>query len=287
MTRRLASALAISLLSSWASSSPAQGTSEASEETSTANIEQCVAQHESARQLRVQEQWLGARAAMLSCAEERCPLAIASDCRAWLDELARTLPTLLIVVQREDDREPLRVELDGVLLSLPDPPTPLELLPGPHRLRVALGARPAIERTIVLQKGEKNHVEQLRFAALPRAPAVPRAPAPERPVSAATYWLSAGALAAFASSTALLVVGVREHRDAQAHCAPTCDSSTRTSIETKLVLADVTGGVGIALAGLAVYSYLRRPVVFRGAPSSGPALAATGHGASFVWRGQF
>jgi hypothetical protein len=293
MTQRIASALTLSLLTWWAQRAPAQSAQEASEETSTATIEQCVSQHEAARQLRVQEQWLGARAAMLSCAEERCPLAIVSDCRAWLDELARVLPSLLIVVERPEpksDNETLTVELDGVRLSLPEVPAPLELLPGSHRLRFQLGGQPAVERSFVLQKGEKNHVEQVRFAALPAAPPVPPAPppfVPERPVSAATYWLSAGALAAFAGSTALLVVGVREYHDAQARCAPTCDSSTRTSIESKLVLADVTGGVGVALAGLAVYTYLRRPVVIRGAPSSGPAFAASGNSATLIWRGQF
>ena len=290
MKQRIVSALTFSLMTLWAGKSPAQAVPEASEETSTSTIEQCVAEHESARQLRVQEQWLGARAAMLSCAEERCPLAIASDCRAWLDELARVLPTLLIVVERPEPAAspvPPRVELDGIQLSLPDPPAPLELLPGRHRLRVELGNRPPVERSFLLQKGEKNHVEQVRYSDVPVLPAPPPPPVPERPISATTYWLSGGALAAFAGSTALLLVGMREHRDAQDRCAPSCGSSTRTSIESKLVLADVSGGVGIALVGLAVYSYLRRPVVFRGAPGSGPTLAATGHGASLLWQGQF
>jgi hypothetical protein len=290
MTQRIASALTLSLLSLWAHESGAQSAPEASEETSTATIEQCVSQHEAARQLRVQEQWLGARQAMSSCAEERCPLAIAADCRAWLDELARLLPTVLIVVERqgsEAETDAPRVELDGVQLSLPDTPAPLELLPGSHRLRVQFASQPPIERTFVLQQGEKNHVERVRFAALPAVPAPPPRVVLERPVSTATYWLSAGALAAFAGATALLVVGVREHHDAQARCAPTCDSGTRTSIESKLVLADVAGGVGIALAGLAAYSYLQRPAVFRSAASSGPAFATTLDGASLIWRGQF
>jgi len=293
MTRRIASALTVSLLAFLVHGAHAQSAEEASQETSTANIEQCVSDHDAARQLRVQEQWLAARAAMAGCAEERCPLAIASDCRAWLDELARTLPTLLIVVERPDPKagaETLRVELDGAPLSLPEVPAPLELLPGAHRLRFQLGVRPAVERSFVLQKGEKNHVEQVRFAVPAPPPALPALgprPIPERPVPPTTYWLSAGALAAFAGSTALLVVGVREYRDAQARCAPTCGSGTRSSIESKLVLADVAGGVGVALAGLAVYSYLRRPVVYRAAPTSGPTFAATSDGATLTWRTQF
>lgn len=290
MMRHIAAALALSLLMLRPAAGFAQRAQEASEETSTSNVEQCVAQHDAARQLRVQERWLGARAAMLSCADEHCPLAIAADCRAWLDELAHALPTLLVVIEREEpvaQRATLRVELDGAPISLPDPPAPLELLPGPHRLRFELGARPAVERNFVLRKGEKNHVEQVRFAALPPPAPPPPPPISERPIAPVTYWLSAGALAAFAGSTALLVAGMHEHSDAQATCAPTCATSTRKSIESKLVLADITGGGGIVLAGLALYSYLRRPVVFRAAPSSGPAVAASGQGAFLVWRGRF
>src|SRR6478735_7585957 len=115
----------------------AEGAIDGSRETSRAEVEQCVAQHDNARQLRLGEQWDNARAAMLSCAEERCPLAIAADCRAWLDELAQQMPTLIIVVEGEElaARHPaLRVELDGTKVDLRDPPSPIDLWPGAHRL---------------------------------------------------------------------------------------------------------------------------------------------------------
>ncbi len=264
-------------------------------ETSTQDIEQCVAEHEVARQMRLQEQWLPARAAMMSCSEARCPLAIAADCRAWLDELDRVLPTLLIVVEHEGfaaERATLQVELDGKQLSLPDPPTLLELLPGPHQLRLRLGSRPAVERSFVLGKGEKNHVEQVRFPPLSAAPSAPRPPVARRPIQPATYWLSAAAVTAFAGSAASFIWAVREHRDAQVRCAPTCDHDTRRSIDTKLTVADVTGGVGIALGALAIYSYLRRPVVFgavsaASTPITGPSFASAGRDFSLLWRGAF
>ncbi|MET0792942.1 MAG: hypothetical protein ABW061_15585 [Polyangiaceae bacterium] len=290
MIQRVASALSFACATCLAFTCAAQDAPEALQETSTQAIEQCVAQHDSARQLRLQEQWQAARAAMQGCIEERCPLAIVSDCRAWLDELGRVLPTLLVMVEREEPTaEPLRVELDGRQLTVPDPPAPFELLPGPHRLRFELGSRPPIERAFVLQKGEKNHVEQVRFSSLPVLPAhsSTRPPVPRRPVSPATYWLAGGALAAYAGSAGLLMLAVREHRDAQVHCAPACDSSTRNSIESKLILADIAGGVGIALTGLAAYTCLRRPVVLSGAPTNGPTLATTGRDLRLLWGGQF
>ncbi len=291
LKRRATSALGFSCATLLAATCAAQDVAEGAAETSTVDIEQCVAEHDRAQQSRLREQWLAAREAMSNCAVARCPLAIASDCRAWLDELERVLPTLLIVIEREDpalEGAPLRVELDGKALLLPAVPAPLELLPGAHHLRVALGARPVVERQFVLEKGEKNHLEQVRFEPAP-APVAKSAPAPGRPITAATYWFSGGALAAFGGSVALLSLGIREHRDAQVHCAPACDAATKNSIETKLALADIAGGLGIALSGLAVYSYLRRPVVFNAAPSpsAGPAFATSGRDFTLLWRGQF
>ncbi|HKO51241.1 MAG TPA: hypothetical protein VJV79_26210 [Polyangiaceae bacterium] len=292
MNRRSASTLALILTTLFTSVCFAQRVAEASKETSRAEVEQCVAQHDSARQLRLDEQWQGARTAMNSCADERCPLAIAADCRAWLDELARLMPTLIVVVEGQDlaaRQAALRVELDGTSVELKDPPSPIELLPGKHRLRLELPGNPPVETEFSLEKGEKNHIERVRFAppTASRSPAPAASRVPTRPVPAATYWLAGGALVAFASSTALLVSGLNEHDDARAICAPTCDPNIRTSIDTRLLLADVAGGAGLVLGGLAVYTYLRRPVVFKERRHSGPKLSANGQGISLIWRGEF
>jgi hypothetical protein len=143
----------------------------------------------------------------------------------------------------------------------------------------------------MLAKGEKNHIERVRFAP-PRSDPSP-GPAPEtsgiptRPVPTSSYWLAAGAVAAFATSTAFLVSGLNEHADAKAICAPTCDHDIHSSIQTRLLLADIAGGAGLVLGGLAVYTYLRRPVVLKEPRPSGPSVSANGEGLSLIWRGQF
>lgn len=290
MKRPLASLLALAFIPLLPHVSSAEQAVETSPETSREQVEQCVSQHDNARQLRVREEWRDARTAMLACADERCPLVIGADCRAWLEELGRVLPTLLLVVERDDpaaDWSTLRIELDGQVIQLPDPPVPVEHLPGSHRLRVELGGHAPIERTIVLQKGEKNHLEQLRFASPRSVPVLARTPRATRPVQLSTYLLSAGALSAFAASVALLASGLRERADAKVNCAPSCKTSVRRSIETRLVLADVTGGVGLVLGGLAVYTFVRRPVLSNAARTLTPLLAANGGGVTLIWRGQF
>jgi hypothetical protein len=285
--------LALLLTTLFSSVCLAQEAGEASKETSRAEVEQCVAQHESARKERLSEEWLAARAAMVSCADERCPLAIAADCRAWLDELASLMPTLIVVVEGEAAaaRHPaLRVQLDGALIELKEPPSPIDLLPGAHRLRFELPGEQPVELTFSLAKGEKNHIERVHFA--PPPPPAPAATQTDnhratRPVPASTYWLSAGALAAFATSTAFLVSGLNEHADAQAICAPNCDHAIHEAIQARLLVADLAAGAGLVLGGLAVYTYVRRPVVLSEAPPSGPTVSASRESISLIWRGRF
>ena len=265
-------------------------------ETSTEEVERCVTRHDNARQLRLNEQWFEARAAMNDCAADRCPLAIAADCRAWQEDLSRELPTLLVLVEPDGGR-PARpevsVELDDRRIELPDPPAPIELAPGPHHVRVTFPGKPAIFREFTLQRGEKNHLE--RFALAPSPPPGPRAALnppppiarPTRPIPSTTYLFSAGALVAFGGSTALLASALRERNEARATCAPSCAPSIRRSIQTRLVLADVSAGVGISLAALAVYSFLRRPTVAAESWLSNSTVFAGPGALTFGWQGHF
>lgn len=239
-------------------------------DTSTAAVERCVADHESARLARVREDWLEARNAMTRCSNDACPLALRSDCRAWLDELTGLLPSLLIVIERDDDRsQPLQLELDGQPLSLPEPLGPIELLPGRHRLRATLSPHAPIEQEIVLEKGAKNQVVRVRFVREPEParalPAAPAAPTPvarsSRPVPALSYWLGGGALLAFGTSGVLLGSALSSRSSARETCAPNCSTSTRDSIDARLLAADVVGAAGIALTGAALFAFLTRPVV--------------------------
>jgi hypothetical protein len=293
MNRRSASTLTLTLTTLSSTVCFAQGPTEPSKETSRADVEQCVAEHDRARQLRLGEQWQDARTAMVNCTDERCPLAIAADCRSWLDELAKLMPTLIVVVEGEElgapHAPPLHVELDGTSLELKDPPRPIESLPGAHRLRFQLPGQQPVEIGFSLEKGEKNHLVRLRLPASKAsgAPAPAASPIPKRPVPASTYWLSAAAVVAFASSTAFLVSGLNEHADAREICAPNCDDDIHQSIQARLLLADVSAGAGLVLGGLAVYTYLQRPIVTTKAHASAPALNLNGHGLSLLWGGQF
>lgn len=236
--------------------------------TSTAEVQRCVEAHDNARVLMLEEKWLEARDGMNRCQEPACPLAVRSDCAAWLDEVTRILPTLLVVVERDDDGQArVALDIDGKSIELPNPPTPIELLPGTHLVRVTLPPYPPVERVVVLGKGEKNHLVRVRFAREPEpAPAAPPSShgndrEPSRPVQPLTYVLAGGAVAAFATSGILLASALTSRDEALDRCAPICTEEERDSIDARLLAADIVGAAGIVLGGFAVYTFVTRPTV--------------------------
>jgi hypothetical protein len=259
-------------------------------DTSTAEVQRCVEAHDNARVLMLQEKWLEAREGMTRCQDPACPLAIRSDCSAWLDEVTRILPTLLVVVERDDDgKARVELDIDGKRIELPNPPTPIEVLPGTHLVRVNLPPYAPVERVVVLGKGEKNHLVRVRFAREPppAPPPPPPSPArePSRPVQPITYALAGGAVAAFATSGILLASALTSRNEALDRCAPVCTEEERQSIDARLLAADILGAAGIALGGFAVFTFVTRPTVPERAFT--PSFGISRAGPNFSIEGQF
>jgi len=269
----------------------------ASAPLSTPAVEGCVSAHDRAGGLVRSEQWLDARQALSGCVDEACPIAIRADCQGWLGDVAAALPTVLIVLERDDEgKRPVRLELDGRSEELPEKLGPIELMPGPHRLRFLLEGYAAIEHDVTLEKGEKNRVVTVRFvrpnvvAPLPASPPPPpprAAPERRRPVPLATYLYAGGAVVSFGISGALLGSALASRNSAREDCAPGCPTSERESIDRRLLAADIMGGVGLVLGGLAVYSYIDRPWVTVGAGTTRFSLAVEGERTRLMLEGEF
>jgi hypothetical protein len=265
------------VLAVFAGGSRAAAQTQGSNELSTPAVAECVAAHDRAGLLRHEDQWVEARAAMQRCADDACPIAIRSDCRAWLDELGAAMPTLLVDIERDDaGKQPVRLELDGQSLEISGKPGPIEVLPGQHRLRFTLEGYPAVEVDVTLAKGEKNHVVRARFlrpkvvAPPPSPKAALPAPKPTRPVPLSTYLYGGGSILAFATSAVLLGGALDSRANAREECAPGCPKARRDSIDRRLLISDLVGIAGLGLGGLAVYTYVRRPWVTES--SAGPAI---------------
>ena len=271
---------------------------QSSPESSSSTVQRCVSDHENARLLRLKKEWLAAREAMARCAEASCPLTLRTDCRSWSEELTRALPTLLILVERDDDGEqPATLTLDGRARELTSRPEPIELLPGSHQLRVELSGYPDFVVELVLAEGEKNRVVRARFTRArqeppPSSPStavdLPPVAAPSnRPIPASTWWLSGAALVGFAGSGIALGSALYSRDQARESCAPACASSERQSIETRLLIADILAGAGVVLAGSALYTYLTRPTIVSDVRLGWPQVGWNGRGMEFSLQGQF
>jgi hypothetical protein len=261
---------------------------------SSASLTRCIESHERAGILRLEERWEEARQAMLACAEASCPLALRTDCGRWLEEFTEMLPTLLVVVERDDDgREPVRLSLDGRELDLSEPLHPIEVLPGTHRLTFNLASYAPVESEVTVRVGEKNKVVRVRFAREPsKAPAPERAPPPpapmqssHRPVPGLTYGFAGGALLAFGASGAMLAAALSRRDDARERCAPGCYDGQRQEVERLLLGADLAAAGGIVFSALAVYTFVSRPTL--ALPIRGSVDVQLGRAPGISYTGRF
>ncbi len=236
----------------------------------SATVAECVASHERAGMLRLEQRWEAARSAMNACADEACPLAIRTDCARWLDELRAMMPTLLVVVERDDDgSQPVRLSLDGRELDLSEPPQPIEVLPGAHRLEFTLPPYSPLSYDVSVEAGEKNRVVRVRFERErpavpppppPRDPAPPRT-SPSRPVPTVTYLLAGGAILAAGASGSLLAAAFSRRETARERCAPGCYDGERDEVDRLLLGADLAAAASLAFAGLSIYTFVSRPTL--------------------------
>ena len=164
-----------------------------------------------------------------------------------------------------------------------------------------MAGAPPVEREVLVAAGDKNRIVAASFGApaapyatgplTSRAPASPEpAPPPaERPVPAAVWVLGGVGVAALASFAGFAVAGASQRDDLKSSCEPLCASGDVSKVRTKLVVADVSLGVGIVALGAATYLFVTRPATSR--PATGLVLpidvrTRTG-GAMMSWTGSF
>jgi hypothetical protein len=119
--------------------------------------ETCPQASERAQRMLDERRMLEARAAFLSCAQDSCPAAVRRDCRAQLDEMKKTLPSIVIHVldQSHSDIAHGAVTLDGTKIGELDGRT-LEVDPGTHKIHVELPDGRVYDRQVIVAAGEQS-----------------------------------------------------------------------------------------------------------------------------------
>jgi hypothetical protein len=226
------------------------------------DIAQCVKSAEEAQSLRSAHQLRAARTRLLECAQTTCPVVVRSDCAGWLSEVDQLLPS--VVIEARDaagaDLVNVRVWVDDALLTdhLDGLSVPVD--PGIRQFRFESAGAPPVMQQLVIREGEKG-----RTISVVLQPATALAPTPPVAISAPTsgraspsplaYVFGGVGVAALGSFAYFGLTGRAEASDLADGCGKNkmCREDQVSPVRTKLVLADVSLGVGLLSLGAGAY----------------------------------
>jgi hypothetical protein len=226
-------------------------------------LAECVSAYENSQERRQAGAWLEAQEELAKCGDAVCPAFMRADCGTWSAELDERQPSVVFRVQSAGRTlSNVRVFEAERLISEDD--SPIELDPGPHRLRVESDGMSPATVELELEPGEKMRSIDVELAAI----APPEPPSAEATRSAPTErsglqsvrpwpWVAAGVGALGVAGFAVLALdGRARERSLQRDCAPACTKSQVGSVRTEYLLADASLAVGAGALLVAGYLFL-------------------------------
>ncbi|MDC3987630.1 hypothetical protein [Polyangium jinanense] len=263
---------------------------------------QCAAAFEEGQELETAGRLVEARGKFVSCSDAACPAVVRDECATMLPRVEASLPTIVPGLRdaQGNDIVAAEVTLDGAVLTKTLDGQPIAVNPGPHTLRfVAPNAAP-VERQVVIRVGEKNRVITVDLEgaaktppdAHPDKPAAPDAgPSGKRVASYVLGGLGVVSLGAFAY---LGITGKSDLAGLHDGCGRTqsCAETDVDAVKTKLILADVSLGVGIVSLGVATALFFtsggeKKPTATARGPVVRPVVAPLPGGGAAMLVGTF
>jgi hypothetical protein len=228
-----------------------------------AGPKECVAAADEGQKLRDDGKLNAAREKFISCAAKACPGVVSKQCSQWLVEIEHDMPTLTFRALDEQGKETIEVKVivDGGTVSQTIDAHALALDPGEHKVRYERADGRAIEEKVMLRPGEKNRLIELSFQVKAAPVETPKVVAPPPTVPEPDHgfripllgWVGLGVGVAGGVMTAAFAISANgDENRLRTTCAPSCDSSEKSSVDTKVVLANVGFGVGLVGLGVAV-----------------------------------
>ena len=221
---------------------------------------------------------LVARSDLLLCSRASCPAAIQADCVDWLEEVMRSLPSVVVTAHaRGRDVANVKVSVDGKLVAESLSGAALEVDPGQHVFHFESAPWPPVERAILVSESVKGRAIDIEFApplpdiVAPRAPDVPHR-AGRHAFDKLDHALGAGAAAGLVTAGVAGGWGLWSRHHLEESCAPFCRGDQKSAVHDKLVVADVA--LGVAVVSLVVlYLHVTRPLDPGATASTTPAAA--------------
>ena len=217
----------------------------------------CFDAAESAQRLRRESKLQEARAELLTCSREVCPLYVRRDCAGWLAEVAASQPTVVVAARDANGRDftDVKVTVDGkpFLQRLQGAAVPIN--PGDHVFRYERSDGKSSTEKILIVAGEKDrviHVEIDKPPAKGAAAATPgdQAPPPGKPAGPGPGpWVIGGVgLAGLAAFGVLQGLAQTKYAKLEDGCSKTgsCDPGEVSAVRTQFIASGVSLGVGAA-----------------------------------------
>jgi len=239
----------------------ATGTLLASETVARADErEQCASAADQAQQLRDEGKYRRAREQLLICARDLCPTPIKRDCLEWLSQLESVAPTVVLSAKEGTrDLSDVKVSVDGVVVTEKLDGKPIQMDLGKHTLKFEYAGQTK-EEDFIIGAGQKNRSVGVTFTPA-AAPAVV-APPPKDSGGSIVPALVVGGIGVVAlGSFAIFGLGGKSDVDDLQACKGHCAETDVDKARTKLIIADISLGVGVVALGVATYMFVTRPKV--------------------------
>jgi hypothetical protein len=225
-------------------------------ESADAAKAECLSGYEAAQVARRERRLLDSRAALRTCSRAACPAAVRADCVDWLDQVAHSLPSVVVTARaRGADILAVKVFVDGKLATEKLTGFALEVDPGLHKFRFESPPWPVIERDVLAAEGVKDRRIEVEFAPPlpPEALSAHPEPKPFR-LERSDYVFGGVAVAGLATLAYFGGTGLYDAHHLNTTCAPFCDRDEVNVVRAKLIVADI--GLAVAVVALAVGLYL-------------------------------
>lgn len=258
--------------------------------------ETCASAADQAQQLRDEGKYRRAREQMLICARDVCPAPIKRDCLEWLSSLEQVAPTIVISAKDgNSDVTDVKVSMDGTSITerLDGKPFPVDL--GEHVIKFEYQGKQKEEK-VLIGAGQKVRTISVQFGN-PNAGTASAgggdaggAGGGEPKSGSVVPALIVGGLGvvALGSWAVFGLTGTSDVNDMESTCKPHCAQSDVDAARTKLIIADISLGVGVVALGVATYMFITRPKIdpeiktgfrsirFDAGPTRGGAVAGLG-----------
>jgi hypothetical protein len=145
--------------------------------------EQCMTANEAAQPLRRSGKLRDARTQLLVCISQVCPALVRNDCTQRLDEVQKALPTVVLVLKGDDDKDltAVRVTLDGAPFAEHLDGTALPVDPGEHTFVFEADGYVRAEKPVVLREGDREQRVNIVLQTVAKPAPVPVPPPIEVP----------------------------------------------------------------------------------------------------------